>query len=173
MKVSAILVVTQFFWVSPMYAASALLQSCLTLCDPRRHPTRVPHPWDSPGKNTGVGCHFLLQCMKVKGESEIAQSCPTLSDPMNCRSPGSSIHGIFQARVLEWGAIAFSMKNSIQFRSVQSLSHVQLFVIPWTVAGQTPPSMGFPRQEYWSGLPFPFPIDADTFKNITKEHCCC
>ena len=74
----------------------------------RRQPTRLPHPWDSPGKNTGVGCHFLLQCMKVKSESEVAQSCPTLSDLMDCSLPGSSINGIFQARVLEWGAIAFS-----------------------------------------------------------------
>ena len=72
----------------------------------RRQPTRLPHPWDSPGKNTGVGCHFLLQCMKVKSESEVAQSCLTFSDPMDCSLPGSSIHGIFQARVLEWGAIA-------------------------------------------------------------------
>ena len=71
-------------------------------------PTRLSHPWDSPGKNTGVGCHVLLQCMKVKSESEVAQSCPTLSDPLDCSPPGSSIHGIFQARVLEWGAIAFS-----------------------------------------------------------------
>ena len=76
----------------------------------RRQPTRLPHPWDSPGKNTGVGCHFLLQCMKVKGESEVAQSCPILSDPMDCSLPGSSIHGIFQPRVLEWGAIAFSLQ---------------------------------------------------------------
>ena len=74
----------------------------------RRQPTRLPRPWDSPGRNTGVGCHFLLQCMKVKSESEVAKSCPTLSDPMDCSLPGSSIHGIFQARVLEWGAIAFS-----------------------------------------------------------------
>ena len=74
----------------------------------RRQPTRLPRPWDSPGKNTRVGCHFLLQCMKVKSESEVAQSCPTLSDPMDCSPPGSSIHGIFQARVLEWGAITFS-----------------------------------------------------------------
>ena len=66
----------------------------------RRQPTRLPRPWDSLGKNTGVGCHFLLQCMKVKSESEVAQSCPTLSDPMDCNPPGSSIHGIFQARVL-------------------------------------------------------------------------
>ena len=71
----------------------------------RRQPTRLPRPWDSQGKNTGVGCHFLLQCMKVKSESEVAQSCPTLSDPMDCSLPGSSIHGIFQARVLEWIAI--------------------------------------------------------------------
>ena len=73
----------------------------------KRQPTRLCRPWDSPGKNTGVGCHFLLQCMKVKSEIEVAQSCPTLSDPMDCSLPGSSIHGIFQARVLEWGAIAF------------------------------------------------------------------
>ena len=73
----------------------------------RWQPTRLPCPWDSPGKNTGVGCHFLLQCMKVKSEREVIQSCPTLSDPMDCSLPGSSVHGIFQARVLEWGAIAF------------------------------------------------------------------
>ena len=73
----------------------------------RRQPTRLPRPWDSPGKNTGVGCHFLLQCMKVKSESEVAQSCPTLSDPVDGSLPSSSIHGIFQARVLEWGATTF------------------------------------------------------------------
>ena len=74
----------------------------------RRQHTRLPRPWDSPGKNTGVGCHFLLQCMKVKSEIEVAQSCQILRDPMDCSLPGSSVHGIFQARVLEWGAIAFS-----------------------------------------------------------------
>ena len=74
----------------------------------RRQPTRLLRPWDSPGKNTGAGCHFLLYCMKVKSESEVAQLCPTFSDPMDCSLPGSSIRGIFQARVLEWGAIAFS-----------------------------------------------------------------
>ena len=74
----------------------------------RRQPARLPRPWDSPGKNTGVGCHFLLQCMKVKSESEVAQSCPTPNDPMDCSLSGSSIHRIFQASVLEWGAIAFS-----------------------------------------------------------------
>ena len=78
------------------------LQSCLTLCNPiDSSPTRLPCPWDSQGKNTGVGCHFLLQCMKVKSGSEFTQSCPTLGDPMDCSPPGSSIHGIFQARVLE------------------------------------------------------------------------
>ena len=77
----------------------------------RWQPTRLPCPWDSPGKNTGVGCHFLLQCMKVKSESEVTQSCPTLSDLMDCSLPGSSVRGIFQARVLEWGAIAFSDKE--------------------------------------------------------------
>ena len=89
-------------------AAAKLLQSCLTLCDPidGRQPTRLPRPWDSPGKNTGVGCHFLLQCMKVKSESEVAQLCPTLSDPMDYSPPG-------------------------------------------------PLSMGFSRQEYWSGVPLP------------------
>ena len=71
-------------------------------------PTRLRRPWDSPGKNTGVGCHFLLQCMKVKSESEVTQSCPTLRDPMDCSLPGSTVHEIFQARVLECGAIAFS-----------------------------------------------------------------
>ena len=74
----------------------------------RQKPPRLHRPWDSPGKNTGVGCHFLLQCRKVKSEREVAQSCPTLRDPMDCSPPGSSVHGIFQARVLEWGAIAFS-----------------------------------------------------------------
>ena len=74
----------------------------------RQQPTGLPRPWDSPGKNTGVGCHVLLQCTKVKRESEVAQSCPTLSDPMDCSLPGSATHGIFQARVLEWVPIAFS-----------------------------------------------------------------
>ena len=75
----------------------------------RWQPTRLLCPWDSPGKNAGVGCHFLLQCVKVKSESEVAQSCPTLRDPMDCSLPGSSIHGICQARILEWGASAFSV----------------------------------------------------------------
>ena len=80
-------------------AAAKLLQSCLTLRPHRQQPTRLPCPWDSPGKNTGVGCHFLIQCRKVKSESEVAQSCPTLSNSMDCSLPGSSVHGIFQAYV--------------------------------------------------------------------------
>ena len=85
---------------------SEVIQSCLTL------PTPMPHPWDSPGKNAGVGCHFLLQCVQVKSESEVAQSCPTLSDPMDCSLPGSSIHGIFRARVLECSVVQV-VKNPI------------------------------------------------------------
>ena len=136
----------------------------------RRQPTRLPSPWDSPGKNTGVGCHFLLQCMPVKSESEITQSCQTLSDPMDCSLPGSPIHGIFQARVLKWGATAFSKSitlgpikiaeqvslktplilSSKKWKKMkgQWLCHVWLFVIPWTIQ-----SMEFSRPEYWSGEP--------------------
>ena len=82
----------------------------------RWQPTRLPCPWDSPGKNTEFGCHFLLQCLKVKSESEVTQLCPTLRDPMDCSPPGSSVHGIFQARVLEWGAIAFSVAQEMQIK---------------------------------------------------------
>ena len=89
-------------------AAAKSLQLCPTLQPHRQQPTRLPRPLDSPGKNTGVGCHFLLQCMKVKSESEVAQVCLTLCAPMDCSLPGSSTHWIFQARVLEWGAITFS-----------------------------------------------------------------
>ena len=89
-------------------AAAKSLQSCPTLCDPIDGSPPGSSVWDSPGKNTGVGCHFLLQYMKVKSESAVAQSCLTLSDPMDCSPPGSSVHGILEARVLEWGAIAFS-----------------------------------------------------------------
>ena len=89
----------------------------------RWQPTRLPHPWDSPGKNTGVGCHFLLQCMNVKSESEVAQSCLTLRNPMDCSLPGSSVHGIFQVRVLEWGAIAFSSQASLSITNSWNLSN--------------------------------------------------
>ena len=107
---------------SPMHESEKWKWSCSVVSDSvrphRRQPTRLPRPWDSPGKNIAVGCHFLLQCVKVKSESEVAQSCPTPSDPMDCSPPGSSIHGIFQARVLEWGAICFSaiISNYIQIK---------------------------------------------------------
>ena len=119
------------YWVHTFTASSSgfeiaqLLPCCCCCCcwvssvvsdsvwPHRWQPTGLPHPWDSPGKNTGVGCHFLLQCMKVKSEREVTQSCPTLSDPMDFSLPGSSVHGIFQARALEWGAIAFSAAVAI------------------------------------------------------------
>ena len=100
----------------------------------RRQPTRLRGPWDPPGKNTGVGCHFLLQCMKVKSESGVAQSCLTLSDPMDCSLPGSSVHGSFQARVLEWGAIAFSKEVSTDLFSsllIFSLAMLSLQMSHW------------------------------------------
>ena len=115
----------------------------------KRQPTRLPHPRDSPGKNTGVGCHFLLQCMKVKSESEVAQSCPTLATPWTTA---------YQALL----SIGFSRQkywSGVPLPSPKLFSHVQLFVTPRTVAHQAPPSMEFSRQEYWSGLPFPSPGD--------------
>ena len=118
---------------------------------------QAPCPWDSPGKNTGVGCHFLLQCMKMKSEYEDTQSCPTLRNPMDCSLPGSSAHGIFQARVLEWVAISFSNAWNRKV-NMKSLSHVRLFATPWTATYQAPLSLGFSRQEHWSGLPFPSPM---------------
>ena len=89
-----------------------------------QQPARLFHPWDFPGKNTGVGCHCLLQCMKVKSESEVAQSRPTPSNPMDCSPPGSSVHGISQARVLESGAIAFSRGSSRNQGSSPRLLHL-------------------------------------------------
>ena len=93
----------------------------------RRQPIRLPRPWDSPGKNTRVGCHFLLQCMKVKSENEVAQSCPTLCDPMDCNLSGSSVHEIFQAKVLEWIAISFSRGSS----RPRSQTRVSRIASPW------------------------------------------
>ena len=80
----------------------------------RWQPTRLCHPWDSPGKNTGVCCHFLLQCMNVKSKSEVTQSCLSVRNPVDWSLPGSSVHGVFQARVLEWVAIAFSESSILQ-----------------------------------------------------------
>ena len=147
------------------YCYAKSLQSCPTLCDPidgsppgspslgfsrQEHWSRLPFP--SPVHESGKW-------------SEVAQSCPTPSDPMDCSLPGSSVHGIFQARVLEWGAIAFSINilkhNIILLKNripgymcmcvLSRFSSVRLFATPWTVAFQVPLSMGFPRQEYWSG----------------------
>ena len=103
------------------------------------------------------GCHFLLPCMKMKSESEVAQSCRTPSDPMDCSPPGFSVHGIFQARVLQWGAVSFSNAEKWKVK-VKSLSRVRLLATPWTAAHQAPPSMGLSRQEYWSGVPLPSPV---------------
>ena len=123
----------------------------------RQQPSRLPRPWDSPGKNTGVGCHCLLQCMKVKSESEVAQSCLTLCDPIDGCPAGFPVPGILQARTLEWVAISFS--NAWKWKvKVNSLSRVRLLATPWTAAHQAPLSMGFSRQEYWSGVPLPSPL---------------
>ena len=107
-------------------AAAKSLQSCPTLRLHRWQLTRFPCPWDSPGKNTGVGCHFLPQGMKVKSESEVPQSCPTLNYPMDCSLPGSSFHGIFQAGVLEWGAIAFSGETLLQISRLYVKHYIYL-----------------------------------------------
>ena len=120
---SSLLCRAQYHFFSPIFSFHPHSNTCCCCCcitsvvsdsvwPHGQQPTRLPCPWDSPGKNTGVGCHFLLQCIKVKSQSEVAQSCLTLSDPMDCSPQGSSVHGIFQARVLEWGVIAFSNSNT-------------------------------------------------------------
>ena len=129
-------------------------------------PTRRPRPWDSPSKSTVVDCPFRLQCRKVKRESEVTQSCPTLSDPMHCSLPGSSAHGIFQARVLEWGAIAFSecfgrgrgKPNKYFGTATAAAKSLQSCLTLCDPMDGSPPSLGFSRQEHWSGLPFPSPM---------------
>ena len=104
-RVIVTIFLNSIYMCSVQFSCSVMSNSVLPH---RRQPTRLHHPWDSPGKNTGVGCHFLLQCMKVKSESKVVQSCPTLSNSTAYSPPGSSVHGIFQARVLEWVAVAFS-----------------------------------------------------------------
>ena len=94
-----------------MKVKSEVAQSCPTLRPHRWQPTKLLRPWDSPGKNTGVGRHFLLECIKVKSESEVIQSRLTLRNPMDSSLPGFSVHGISQARALEWGAIALSYQR--------------------------------------------------------------
>ena len=139
-------------------AASKSLQSCPTLWDPWDG-SPPGSPWDSSGKNTGVGCHFLLQCMKVKSEREVAQSCPTLCDPIDSSPPGSPVPGVLQARTLEWVAISFSNAGKWKVK-LKLLSRVRLLATPWTAANQAPLSVGFSRQECWSGVPLPSPMRA-------------
>ena len=135
----------------------------------RRQPTRLRRPWDSPGKNTGVGCHFLLQCTKVKSESEVAQLCPTLSDPMDSSLPGSSTHGILQARVPEWGAIAFFL-----FPSIRVFCNESVLCIRWPKCQSF--SSGISPSNEYSGL-ISFRIDCfdllavqGTLKSLLQQH---
>ena len=111
-EMKQLILVLSFLYLALLLLLLLLLSrfSRVRLCaTPETAAHQAPRPWDSPGKNTGAGCHFLLQCRKVKSESEVAQTCLTPSNPMDCSLPGSSTHGIFQAKVLEWGAIAFSI----------------------------------------------------------------
>ena len=126
-----------------LYAAAAAaksLQSCPTLCVPIDCSPPSSRPWDSPGKNTGVGCHFLLQRMKVKSESEVAQSCRTLSDPMDCSLLGSSVYGIFQARVPEWVASAFSGWCCIHGGIRRGSSITNSWKTKWLIPRRTAPN---------------------------------
>ena len=128
----------------------------------RRKPTRLPRPWDSPGKNTGVGCHFLLQCMKVKSEREVAQSCPTLSDPMDYRLPGSPIHGIFQARVLEWVSPSRVTKSKFGTRVCIRMQDPSVRAVMYATQGRggpglpLPSTLGFQGNEDWQEKTVPF-----------------
>ena len=115
----------------------------------RRQPTRLPRPWDSSGRNAGVGCHFLLQCMKVKSESEVTRSCPTLSNPMDCSLPGSSVLGNFQARVLEWGSIAFSV---IKHSPHQNQTALPGHSLKFTHMPTSPQVIVFPQSGRHTGL---------------------
>ena len=155
-------------------------------------PIKVLCPWDVSGKNTGVRCHFLFQgiisyvsCIAggyftgwtireapaAAAAAKSRQSCPTLCDPIDGSPPGSAVPGILQARTLEWAAISFS--NAWKWKvKVKSLSRVRLCATPQTAAHQAPPSMGFPRQEYWSGVPLPSPREAPMYcQNHEQVHC--
>ena len=123
----------------------------------RWQPNRLRWPWDSPGKNTGVGCHFLLQCMKVKSKREVAQSCLTLSDPTDCSLPGSSAHAIFQARVREWGAIAFSTFS-------RGYSQPKDWTQVSCIAGRF--------FTVWNSREAPFIWYIHTYTNISESLCC-
>ena len=136
----------------------------------RQQPTRLPHPWDSPGKNTGMGCHFLLQCMKVKSESEVTQSCSILSDPMDYSPSGSSVHGIFQAGVLEWGAIAFSVGHNDRC----SKSSCQQHLLPMKVLGKHMPLPGGSWYPWLSFLPLccTIPTSGQSFMPLVLVSLC-
>ena len=129
----------------------------------RRQPTRLPRPWDSPGKNTGVGCHFLLQCMKVESESEVAQSCLTLSDPMDCSPPGSSVHGIFQARVLEWGAIAFSRRKQCGYINA-ICGKCSIYNVTYKYSRSISNLVGYIRKK-WRAMKLPQPASSQSLQN--------
>ena len=140
----------------------------------RQQPTRLPRLYDSPGKNTGVGCHFLLQCMKVKNESEVTQLCPTPRDPVDCSLPGSSVLGIFQARVLKWGAIALSIQCISSWRRewqptpifLPGESHGQR-----SLAGFSP--WGHKESDTTEGLRFHFSLSCIGEGNVNPHQCSC
>ena len=114
----------------------------------RRQPTRLPHPWDSPDKNTGVGCHFLLQCMKVKSESEVPQSCPTLHDPMDCSPPGSSVHGIFRQE--SWSGVPLLLLPANESRIPQPATwhHLFSFCLPHHLLFHSVNSSGYTHPSF-------------------------
>ena len=131
--------------------------SCVWFCaTPKTAAHQAPLSLGFSRQEHWSGLPFLLQCMKVKNESQVTRSCLTLSDPIGCSLPGSFVHGIFQAGVLDWAAISFSNAGKWKVK-VKSLSCVRLLATPWAAAYQAPPSMGFSRQEYWSGVPLPSP----------------
>ena len=138
-----------------MSAAAKSLQSCPTLCDPTdSSPPGSPVPGILQARTLEWVANSFSNAGKWKVKVKVAQSCPTLHNPADCSPPGSPVPGILQARTLEWVAISFS--NAWKWKvKVKSLSHVWLWATPWTAAHQAPPSMGFSRQEYWSGVPSP------------------
>ena len=135
----------------------------------RQPPTRIPCPWDSPGKNTGMGCLFLLQCMKLKSETEVSQSCLTLSDLLDCSLPGSFVHGIFPGK--NTGVGCHFLLQCMKLKSESEVTQSCLTrATPWTAAYQAPPSMGFSRQEYWSWVPLPGLPVHHQFQEFTQTH---
>ena len=135
----------------------------------RRQPTRLPRPWDSPGKNTGVGCHFLLQCMQVKSESEVAQSCRLLATPWTAAYQAPPSMGF--SRQEYWSGVPLpSLINwmLLLLLLLSRFSRVQLCATPQMSAHQAPPSLGFSGQEHWRGLPFPSPKSKVKVKSLSR-----